>query len=180
MKNLIIQIPKELLSPAETAHYEGEIKLSRIEKGTDGYSFAEPVRWRADITNTGGALLVSGTAIADARTTCARCLGPADIHLEGEIEEYFLINPENLAAEDGEEVDYIELPDDKRIDMAPLIRAALLLELPVVPVCDEDCKGLCPVCGADLNIEECEHSGGKAKSIGKNNPFGVLADLDLN
>lgn len=179
MERLIIQIPKELLSPAETAHYEGELKLDRIEKGTDEYIFDKPVKWEADISNTGGALFVSGIAIADARTTCARCLGVADIHLEGEIEEYFLINPENQLSEDDEDIEYAALPDDKRIDMIPLVQTALILELPLVPICKPDCQGLCPICGADLNTGECEHRGESAREIGKNNPFGVLADLDL-
>jgi uncharacterized protein len=41
------------------------------------------------------------------------------------------------------------------IDLAPLVREAIMLELPLAPVCSPDCQGLCPTCGADLNDGPC-------------------------
>jgi len=49
------------------------------------------------------------------------------------------------------------VPDNGDIDLAPLVREYLLLEVPIKPLCRPDCKGLCVVCGADLNVESCEH-----------------------
>ena len=54
---------------------------------------------------------------------------------------------------EGDEFDF--LPDNRKIDLVPLIVAALLLEVPLVPLCDDDCKGLCPQCGANLNEGPC-------------------------
>src|SRR5262249_59232686 len=48
------------------------------------------------------------------------------------------------------------LSDDDVVDLEPLIRDALLLELSPVPLCRPDCKGLCPKCGVDHNLSECD------------------------
>jgi uncharacterized protein len=50
------------------------------------------------------------------------------------------------------------LSDDDIVDLEPLIRDALLLELPAVPLCRPDCKGLCPSCGVDHNLTSCDCS----------------------
>ena len=49
------------------------------------------------------------------------------------------------------------LPDDMHIDLAQLLREYALLEVPISPLHSPDCKGLCPVCGQDLNIRDCGH-----------------------
>jgi uncharacterized protein len=49
------------------------------------------------------------------------------------------------------------LPEDANVDLAPMAREFLLLDVPISPVCKPDCKGLCPECGADLNVSPCEH-----------------------
>ena len=46
--------------------------------------------------------------------------------------------------------------DDDTLDLEPLVRDALLLELPLAPLCTEDCAGLCPSCGADRNETQCD------------------------
>jgi uncharacterized protein len=46
--------------------------------------------------------------------------------------------------------------DDDAVDLEPLVRDALLLELPAVPLCAPECRGLCPVCGADRNETTCD------------------------
>jgi uncharacterized protein len=57
----------------------------------------------------------------------------------------------SFSAQDAEEETYT----GKVIDLDPIVREQLLLELPEYPVCDEQCKGLCPACGANLNDREC-------------------------
>jgi uncharacterized protein len=64
------------------------------------------------------------------------------------------------------------LPEDAHIDLQPLIREYALLEIPIKPICKPDCKGLCPVCGEDLNQVDCGHKGDT-----KETPFSALKDL---
>jgi uncharacterized protein len=49
------------------------------------------------------------------------------------------------------------LPDNHQIDLAPLVREYMLLDIPINPVCKPDCKGLCPICGNNLNETTCVH-----------------------
>ena len=62
--------------------------------------------------------------------------------------------------------------------MAPLIQAALLVDLPLVPLCVDDCKGLCPRCGANLNEGSCACDSVDEQPF-KENPFAVLKDYDF-
>lgn len=132
-----------------------------------------------EATNTGDAILVQGTAAGDATTQCARCLEDVTYGLEGDIEGYFLIGGEEEAETpedmEGDEFDF--LPDNRKIDLVPLIVAALLLEVPLVPLCDDDCKGLCPQCGANLNEGPCGCSRDEADV--EASPFAALKNFDF-
>ena len=55
---------------------------------------------------------------------------------------------------DGDEEAYPLTGDE--LDLEPLARDAVLLELPLAPLCSEDCRGLCPQCGANWNTEPCD------------------------
>jgi uncharacterized protein len=57
------------------------------------------------------------------------------------------------------------------LDLAPLVRDACILELPLAPLCSEDCRGLCPECGVNRNIEQC------ACAPGGDPRWAVLASL---
>ena len=150
-----IHIPPELFLPAETMHFQGEVVLPAMKFGPDLYTFAHPLAWEVDATNTGEALLLEGTCEVLGKTACARCGEPADVPLFGEIEGYFFLDAQSVSKEDKEEDEFDVLPVDHIIDLLPLIQAAITLDIPVIPLCDDDCKGLCPVCGANLNEGDC-------------------------
>ena len=183
--SLRIPVPYELFSPAETARFEGHADLGVLSAGPDEYRFDEPLTYRIDLTNTGDAILVAGTVEGVAKTACARCLEEVEVPLKGSVEGYFLLAPDASSQEGMEGDEFDVLPADKVIDLEPLIVAALLVEVPLVPLCDEDCKGICPVCGANRNVEECLCDAGKADDApyimanGKPNPFAVLKDVDF-
>lgn len=80
---------------------------------------------------------------------CRRCLGPADGDLAIEVHELFERAPESE--------DIYPLTAD-RLDLEPLARDAIYLELPQAPLCKADCQGLCPECGADRNTVDCGHA----------------------
>jgi uncharacterized protein len=63
-----------------------------------------------------------------------------------------------MASFELDEVD-AEAFDGKTIDLDPIVREQVLLALPVSVLCREDCKGLCSVCGQDLNESDCGHAG---------------------
>ena len=93
-----------------------------------------------------GGIMASGTVSAPWEGECRRCLGPAVGRLEVEVRELY------ESRSDG--VETYSLTGDQ-LDLEPLARDAVLLELPQAPLCSEGCQGLCPTCGANLNDGPC-------------------------
>lgn len=93
-----------------------------------------------------GAVAVTGRVRAPWTGECRRCLAPASGTLDVGVRE--------LYAEGGDPEETYPLAHDE-LDLEPLARDAVLLELPQVPLCGPDCRGLCPTCGADRNEEPC-------------------------
>jgi len=83
---------------------------------------------------------------------CVRCLNDFQQPLRAEFNELFAFNDRSIT--DAE----LLLNEDGNIDLEPLVREYLLLEVPISAVCRPDCKGLCAVCGEDLNLAICEHA----------------------
>ena len=83
---------------------------------------------------------------------CTHCLEPFEAVLDSHFEELFAFR----FLRENEEAENI-LPDSGYMDLGELVREYLVMEIPYAPVCKEDCKGLCPVCGKNLNDGPCEH-----------------------
>ena len=96
-------------------------------------------------------VLVTGTATVEVRGECVRCLGEISDELEVDIQELF-VYPGSEAAED----EASRLQGDL-IDLEPLLRDEVVLDLPFQPLCRDDCAGLCVECGANLN-DDPDHS----------------------
>lgn len=182
MDSLVIEIPSELFAPAETASYAGSFDPEEFEFGPDLYKAQGPFSWNVAITNVGGAFLVSGTISGRVTTACSRCLEDASFDVEGEVEGYFLIEGEGDAPEDMEEDEFDILPEDNMLDLEPLLRAAIYVELPLIPLCKEDCAGICPQCGANLNDGpcSCEPQDEEDDDVAANNPFAALKGLKFD
>ena len=101
-----ILVPSELFAPAESSYFEGTYELPVLKAGPDLYDFPEPLSWQITLTNTGGALLVTGTVEGQAQTSCARCVDTATYPLMGEVEGYYLISEDMEAPEDMDEDEY--------------------------------------------------------------------------
>jgi uncharacterized protein len=96
-------------------------------------------------------VLVTGTAAVAVAGECVRCLTAISSDLEVDLQELF-VYPNSDASED--EVSRME---GDLVDLEPLIRDEVVLELPFQPLCRPDCAGLCAECGANLNVEP-DHS----------------------
>jgi uncharacterized protein len=100
-------------------------------------------------------VLVTGTAHAPLAGECVRCLTPLTDEVEVDVQELFTY-PESGAGDDE-----ASRLDGGLADLEPVLRDAIVLELPFQPVCRPDCRGLCPECGQDLNGAD-EHSHAEA------------------
>ena len=77
--------------------------------------------------------------------SCARCLEPIEDALELDVQELFAYSGSTTEATSEE--DEVRLVEGERIDLEPMVRDAVVLGLPLAPLCDEDCAGLCAECG---------------------------------
>lgn len=109
------------------------------------------VKGTARFTRTPQGLLSQGKMRAVLYTDCARCLTTFPQPLDIDFTELYAFALK-FATESG-----LILPDDGNIDLEPLVREYMLLEVPLNPLCKPDCKGLCPICGGNLNEEVCDH-----------------------
>ena len=91
-------------------------------------------------------VVVTATVRAPWEGTCRRCLEPATGDLVAQVREVYEKDS------DGEETYALDGP---RVDLAPLVRDAVLLGLPPAPLCEEGCGGLCPTCGANRSEGDC-------------------------
>lgn len=91
-------------------------------------------------------VVATGAVRAPWTGTCRRCLTTVGATLHGPILEVFEAQPT-----EGETLPLA----GATIDFEPVAREAVLLELPLVPLCREDCAGLCPSCGEDRNVATC-------------------------
>lgn len=90
-------------------------------------------------------VLVSGAAVAEIAGECARCLDPMTDRLEVALTELFAY-PESTT-DDTTEPDEVSRIVADLVDLESMVRDAVILALPQVPLCREDCAGLCPECG---------------------------------
>ena len=111
--------------------------------------FLGPVRVSGAAENRSGVVSVGYTADFTLNLACDRCLTP-------------LVRPERMEFShtvvlslNREENDEFIVVSDGLLDLAELVNADILLELPTSVVCGEDCKGLCPICGHNLNEGDC-------------------------
>ena len=106
---------------------------------------------RIVVSRTHEGLLFQVDGTADVETDCVRCLKDFFFTISYDFEELY-----QVPSRTREETDLI-LPQDGYIDLGPLYREYLILALPIKRICKPDCKGLCVVCGTNLNDATCEH-----------------------
>jgi len=121
-------------------------------------AFRHPVAIDMKACRIDDRVLVEGTLKSRVEMTCSRCLekfeSPLEALLAIEYREGQAPAEEVGGAVDDEEVD-VNWFTPPYIDMGDDFRQILLLEVPAYPVCREDCRGLCPSCGTNLNRESC-------------------------
>ena len=100
-------------------------------------------------------VLVSGTVTAPVSGECGRCLGPVSDTLTVRVQELF-VYPEASTSHD-EEDEVSQLQGD-HLDLTPVLRDAVVLALPLTPLCREDCQGLCATCGERLDDLPEDHA----------------------
>jgi uncharacterized protein len=122
--------------------------------GLDG-----PLRVRAKVAKAVDKFLVHGTIHGGVLIRCDRCLEPFHREMESEFQVYLLVPRDKADQEEIElldddmEVDFVK---GDKVDLSDIVREQIYLSLPMRSICKESCRGLCPVCGANLNERSCQ------------------------
>lgn len=131
---------------------KGDIKKDRIDIYGRKIEFVEPVKYDGEIYKVDGDYFIYLEIMYKYKENCGRCLEPFTKEdrtvLSGKLEER---TNESMEDDEGEVIYYSE----DKLNLQEEILNTIMLTLPMKPLCKEGCKGICPQCGANLNVEEC-------------------------
>jgi uncharacterized protein len=127
----------------------------RVVSGSSELILDAPVTGNLEIARTLLSLRLRGTVATAATMACGRCLTVIERPLEVTLDEEFPLTAD--ARPEDTEAGWVTGPGPV-LDVTEVIRQQLLLAVPMVPLCRPDCRGICPVCGANRNERDCGHS----------------------
>lgn len=120
---------------------EEAVSAGYLDLETDIVKFPDPLKIRAEVSRITNAVTAKLKVRGKMHLNCSRCLNEYVTGLEKEFQL-------NYPVDKGQFV----------LDLDPDIRQEIILDYPVKPLCRKDCKGLCPKCGVNLNVEKCKCS----------------------
>ena len=140
-------------------------KIPDIKKGKDQIELISPSKLDLTLTHVDQKILAQGTIETEAFLDCSRCLKEFKYPIKAHFSELYT-KPSQFRGEEWEDIEEGEAFSiiDGEIDLTFLVEQTILLALPMKPLCDKLCRGLCPVCGKDLNKEPHTHEGEKIDS----------------
>ncbi|MGI6620336.1 MAG: YceD family protein [Bacillota bacterium] len=144
----------------------GSIELDA--DGKNDISAPDPFTVKGVATSTGEGVYVQANVTGTVRLACSRCLADFDMPIEFDCEGRFVDDPDAREYEDEDDVETYALFDGYCI-LDDMVQGGLILSIPMKPLCEERCKGLCPACGANLNETQCQCAGleGQATLFGR-------------
>jgi uncharacterized protein len=125
--------------PPEGLHEEASYDPAPLDMGRLDIALREPIQVKAFIVKADPEVVVTAEIRCPLQLTCARCLA----------EFASTVTADAVFSYPATETDVIDITED--------VRQEIILAYPMIPVCRPDCKGLCRVCGQDLNTHPCGH-----------------------
>lgn len=145
---MVLDLTRLFENEGEELPFSESLDLSDFEQA--GYRpLQEPVSIEGKVSNIAGVVTVEYVIRYTTQAPCDRCLTPV---VQKRTLRSSQVAVRQLSGEDNDE--FLVLPD-ARLDLQELAYADIVLDLPSKNLCSEDCKGLCPICGANLNRELC-------------------------
>lgn len=147
----------------------------------DDISFIGPIRFDLEIRKESDLVVAAGRLFFNVALTCSRCLAVFEETIEDRFELRFSRRiPEDVHPSGADEIELtaeqigLVFYKEDVIDLKEPLQEQVILALPFKPLCDPNCRGLCPHCGIDRNKQRCQCDDQKAST-----PFAVLKDLKL-
>lgn len=147
------------------------VTANELHLASDTCIFPNPVAVTVTVQKAEEQAVVVGDAKSVVTATCVRCLDEFPISVDEAFHAVVRVAPPKevkVTPDTGDDEYYMVSAADPVWDMADVVRQMILLAIPEHPVCKDDCKGLCPGCGRNLNKEACicpekRPTGGLAK-----------------
>jgi uncharacterized protein len=136
-----------LRRPGSIREVHLEVPVPGLENPSATVDPDQPLTIDLRLESLSAAIVASGRVRGRWRAVCSRCLTPLEAEFDLALREVF--------EEDPIEEETYPLSHDE-IDLEQPVRDLVVPDLPLVPLCDEDCQGLCPSCGANRNEEPCD------------------------
>jgi len=148
----IEEVTKDLVYEEVTASLGGELRHGNVSD----FDFPAKTKVELNYHRAGLDLFFYGHISAQPFGNCARCLEAYEFPLEADFS--IMLAPRPAAGQDSssaeEDVD-LGFYDGDEVDLSPIVREQIILALPTRPLCREECRGLCPQCGANRNEGDC-------------------------
>ena len=140
-------------------HFARTFRPEDVADEGDEYRIVAPVDLAFEIHRDKDRFRLVGTVATVLELSCSRCLEPFQLPVRAEFDLRYLPaaeasgEPEQEVGEDDLETSFYQ---DDQIDLNQLMREQFYLALPMKPLCQEGCRGLCPQCGTNLNTGTCD------------------------
>ena len=136
--------------------------------------FVSPLSCTVHLIRQGGNnICVTADITSVISVECRRCVEPFEIDVATSLNLFFSFKNESSEEDDADERYY----DGETLDISEDTRQALMLEIPMWPLCSETCEGLCPQCGTVLNAGVCSCEAENETPVATSNPFSVLSKM---
>lgn len=152
-----IDVEDLVKDPGRKATFAFTVDQRELDLRPDEGNFGD-FQITAELESTSRGLLGRFSVAGSAQLSCSRCLDeftwPIAFTFEQEWRKQLASSGNEIASWTGEEEEILPF-DGRSIEVGEILRDRVLLSLPMKPLCQPDCRGLCPVCGANLNYETC-------------------------
>ena len=117
------------------------------------FRFAAPVSIDLEAQTAAKDVLVHGTVKGEVAHECRRCLAPVPVRIDEQVSMFF---QDGVREEEAEAGEVYALPERGDLDLTQAVREQVALAVPQYALCREECRGLCPQCGTNLNEHDCD------------------------
>ncbi len=146
---MIINLKQLFSITGESKEFDYSIEASELSD-IKGFNFSSPISVKGKIYNKAGIVYLKYNITFSMLSECDRCLKEMDMSYSYDCDHIV------VPSVSGDNDEYI-VADGENLELNEIAVTDMLLQLPTKILCSEDCKGLCMVCGADLNEGDCEH-----------------------
>jgi uncharacterized protein len=147
-----VDVGKILDETSASEDVSGPVTLPSIDVQGELFRPARAATVSVSLINSNDGIIATGTVDAVFAVECARCLCPFEMPVTGALETYFVVPDRASTVPSEQEYGLIEHGE---VDLGPAIMAAVTVELPIAPLHDPECAGICPMCGVDRNVSPC-------------------------